>query len=62
MYLVINSVKLGQDDAVDEAGVCHVGVVSQGLVELSQLINSLVSNQCLPHKQNQVWLVHLYQL
>lgn len=62
MYLVINSVKLGQDDAVDEAGVCHVRVVSQGLVELGQLINSFVPNQGLPHKQNQVWLVYLYQL
>lgn len=45
MYFVINSVKFGQDDVVDEAGVCYVGVVSQGLVEFSQLINSFVFNQ-----------------
>lgn len=62
LYLVINSVKLGENDSVDEARVCHVGVVGQGLVELGQLIHGLIPHQRLPHKQNQVRLVHFYQL
>lgn len=62
LYLVINSVKFGENDSVDEAGVCHVGVVGQGLVELGQLIHGLIPHQRLPHKQNQVGLVHFYQL
>ena len=61
-YLVVNSVKLGEDDAVNEPGLGALGVVGQGLVELVELVHTLVTHQGLPHKQHQVWLVDLDQL
>lgn len=34
-YLVINGVKLGEDDSIDEAGLVGHGVVRQGLIKLN---------------------------
>lgn len=60
--LVINCVKLGEDDAVNEVGVCLLWVVSESLVEFYQLIDCLVADERFAHKQHQVGLVDLYQL
>ena len=60
--LVVDGVKLGEDDAVDEAWLGVVGVVGQRLVELGQLVHRLVAHQRLPHKQDAVRLVDLDQL
>lgn len=42
--LVINSVKLGEDDAINESRLGGVGVISQRLVELGQLVNCLIAH------------------
>lgn len=59
VYLIVDSVKLGEDDSINESGVGHVRVVRKCLVELGQLIYSLVAHQRLTNKQHQVWLIHL---
>ena len=61
-YLIINGVELGQHNPVDGVGSVGGGVVGQGLVELDQLIDSLVTYQSLADEQNQVGLVDLDQL
>ena len=60
--LIIDDVELGQQYAVDELRVGAVGVVSERLVKLDQLVNSLVSNQRFTDEQNQIRLVHSDQL
>ena len=42
--LVINSVELGEDDAINESRLGGVGVISQCLVELGQLVNCLIAH------------------
>ena len=61
-YLVINGIKLGEQNAVNQARVFSHGEISQSLVELLQLIHSLVPHQGLPDKQNQVRRIELDQL
>ena len=61
-YLIINGIKLGENDPINKSGVGHVGVVRERLVELDKLINSLVAHQSLSHKQYQVRLIYLDQL
>lgn len=60
--LVINGVKLGEDYSIDEAGVVRVGEICQGVVELGELIHSLIPYQSFSNKQHQVWTIHLDQL
>ena len=61
-YLVINGVKLGEQNAVNQARVFSHGEISQSLVKLLQLIHRLVPHQGLPDKQNQVRRIELDQL
>lgn len=60
--LVINSVKLGQDNAINQSWLGGVGVVSQGLVELGQLVHCFIAHQSLPNKKHTIRLVHFDQL
>ena len=60
--LVINSIELGEDDAVDEPWIVLARVVCQCLVKLLQLVHGLIANQRLAHKQHQIRGVELDQL
>ena len=62
-HLVVDGVKLGEHDAVDEARVAHLRVVGQRLVHRDQLKHEqqqvrLVHRDQLKHQQHQVGLVH----
>ena len=52
--LVIDGIKLGEDDAINGVRVLVGGMISKSSVELHELVNSLVTNQGLPNKQNKV--------
>jgi len=59
-YLVIDGIKLGENDAINEMRIrVGGGVISKSLVELHQLIDGFIANKCFTNKQNQVWLIHL---
>lgn len=60
--LVINSVELGEDDAINESRLGGVGVISQRLVELGQLVNCFIAHKSLTNKQDPVRLVDFDQL
>lgn len=61
-HLIINSVKLGEEDTINNLRVITGGMVSQSTVELHQLVHRLIPYQSLTHKQCQVWLIHQDQL
>ena len=52
--LVIDGIKLGEDDAINGVRVLVGGMISKSSVELHELVNSLVTNEGLPNKQNEV--------
>ena len=52
--LVIDRVKLGQDDPVDGVGIVTGGVVRESSIELDELINGFVTNESLANKENKV--------
>ena len=54
-HLVINGVKLGEKDSIDETRLFGIRVVSQCSVELDKLVHCLVAHQSLGDKQDQVW-------
>lgn len=60
-HLVINGVKLRQQNGIDLwlEGLC--GLLEQGIVELGDLVHCIVAHQCLTNKYHQVGLVHLHQ-
>ena len=60
--LVINGVKLGEQDAINETWVLLVGEVCQSLVKLGQLVDCLVTHECLTHKKHQIGIVEFDQL
>ena len=65
-HLVIDGVKLGEKDSINGSGIlmCLTGIsmIYQGPVEFDQLVHSLVSDQSLANKQDQIWTIHPYQL
>lgn len=61
-HLVINRIKLGQDDAINQPRLRRLREVSQRLVKLHQLVHSLVADESLAHKQHQVRLVNFHKL
>ncbi len=62
-YFVVNGVKFGQHDPVDEPWTeSWNGMVRECLIELGQLIDSLVAHQRFSNKQNQIRTVHFNQL
>ncbi len=61
-YLIINGVKLCQNDPINQPGFLHVRMIGNGLVKLGQLINGIISDKGFSNKQDQVWLVHFNQL
>ena len=60
--LIINGVKFGEQDAIDQTRVFTHRIICQSLVKLFQLIHCLVTNQSLSNEENQVWIVELDQL
>ena len=55
---LIHSVELGEHYAVDCARIVRVdGKVDQGLVELSQLVNSVIADKSFTDEQDHVWRV-----
>ena len=54
LYLVIDRVELGEHDSVDDVRVRVRRVVSQGLVELCQLIHGLIAYQSLTCKKKKI--------
>ena len=54
-YLVVDGVKLGEEDPVDGARAALLRVVHESLVEVQQLIHCLIAHKSLTHKQHQVW-------
>lgn len=57
-HLVINGVKLGEDDAINKVRIVSRWVVSKGLVELDQLVDSFVAHKGFANKEHHVWVVH----
>lgn len=59
-HLLVNSIKLGQDDAINCSRVLNAYCeVNQTLVELSQLVNSVVSYESFAHKQHDIRLINV---
>ena len=62
-YFFINSIELGQDDAINGPRVVIVdSEVDQRLVELCQLIDRIVADERLAYEKNDVWRVVMDQL
>jgi len=62
-YLLVNCVELSHDDAVDTLGVgCAFGRIQQSLVELCELVNSIVSDKSFTDEENNVRKVSVDQL
>ena len=61
-YLVINGIKLGQNNTINETGVILSRVISQGLVECFQLVNTIITYQCFSNKQYQIWIIDFDEL
>lgn len=56
--LLINSVELSHDDAIYNSRILVLnGKIDERLVELRQLVNSIVANKGLTNKQDRVGLV-----
>lgn len=60
--LVVNSVKLGQNDPINRPWVVFDSEVDQGLVELCQLVNGVVSDESFSNEEHHVWLVDVHKL
>eukprot|EP00307_Rebecca_sp_RCC1486_P014817 CAMPEP_0119419854 /NCGR_PEP_ID=MMETSP1335-20130426/21940_1 /TAXON_ID=259385 /ORGANISM="Chrysoculter rhomboideus, Strain RCC1486" /LENGTH=128 /DNA_ID=CAMNT_0007445181 /DNA_START=356 /DNA_END=738 /DNA_ORIENTATION=+ len=60
--LVVDRVKLGEHDAIDQPGVAHAREVLERLVELGHLVNRVVADQRLAHKEHEVRAVAVHQL
>lgn len=59
---VVNSIKLGQDHAVDMARIGASRKVLERRIELCQLVHSLITDQSLTDKYDLIWVVDCYQL
>ena len=60
---LIDSVELGQDDPVDGPRIGHVdSEVDERLVELGQLIDSVVADERLSNEENNIWRINVDQL
>jgi len=56
--LLVDSIKLGQDDTINCPWVLNTyREVNQTLVELDQLVNSIVTDESFTHKQHDIGLV-----
>ncbi len=61
--LVVHSVELSHDDAIDGPGVGVLSsVIDQLLVELGQLVNCVIPHQGFSYEQNRVWVTPMHQL
>lgn len=58
-HLVINGVELRQQDSVDLWLESLSGLFEQGLVELGDLVDCIVTHKCLTDEYHQIGLVHL---
>lgn len=58
-YLVVNGVHLCQNKTLNHLRSRRPGQISKPLVELGELIHSIIAHQCLTHKQGQIWLVQV---
>ena len=61
-YLVIDGVKFGENDAINQTWVIRHWEISQSLVELLQLIHCFIPHQGLSNKQHQIRRVKLDEL
>lgn len=62
-YFVIDCVKLGENDAINQTRVfTDGGVISKSLVELYELINSFIANKGFSNKQDEIGVVGVDQL
>ena len=57
---VINGVKFRQYDTIDESRISTLAVISQRLVELSQLVNRVVTNQSFANKKDRIRAVDCF--
>lgn len=61
--LIVHSIKLCQDNSVDRPRIVFVvGEVDQGLVELRQLINRVISNESFSYEKHNFRFVNMDQL
>lgn len=61
--LLVDGVELGHDDAIDNSWILVLnGEVDKRLVELGQLVNRIIANQCLTDEQDRVRLVDVDEL
>ena len=58
---VIDGVKFCEDDSIDESGSGGCGEIGQTLIELCQLIHSIVSDKCLSNEEYQIWFIQIDQ-
>jgi len=59
-HFVIDSIKLGHDDAINSARVIVLdSIVNKLLIKFSELIDSIIPNKSFPHKQNYIRIVHM---
>ena len=61
-YLIINCIKFGQKNAVNDMRFLKIRMISERLIEPGQLINSLITNKSLTNKQHEVGFIHFDQL
>ena len=46
-YFIVNGVKLGEHDSIDEMRIVLIGMIGQSGVEFDQLIHGFVADQSL---------------
>jgi len=60
--LVVNRVKLGQDNAVDLSRICEIRKVLEGSIEFNQLVNAVVAYEGLANKHDLVGVIDFHEL
>lgn len=59
IYLVVNGVKLGQNNAIDNVRILVRRIIGQSLVEFNQLIYGFISYEGFSNEQYEIRLVNL---
>ena len=54
VYLIIDGIKLGEDNAIDCVRVLLLRMIREGRVKLDQLINSFVTHQSLSDEEHKI--------